>query len=162
MSQKGFHKDYVAPLLVTLVSSLLLALGGYFWSRMTASSPDSPSPAPVQEAGLTFPQDTATRNLLREFLADYTTATAKYSGQEVQIMSLVALVNPGGVVELYGATEKNEVEGIYFECRLANGGVESSSLCRKQLVTIRGKVASYVHHRKSPRIVLEACSVVRP
>lgn len=168
MSQNNFHSLYVAPLIVGLITAVVGGLVAALWDP--GRSPPAPAQAappgqaprqgperPALTADLKFPTDAATQQLLRDYLADAASADRKYRGTRARVVSVVALVGRDGEVELYGATHPNQVEGIYFRCRLANPA-GAAGLCRNQLVTLDGTVGQYVHHQKSPYIIVEGCT----
>src|SRR4051794_38185770 len=111
--QHNFHSLYGAPLVVGIV---LLVLGAgltvYLADRplsppantlQASSTPEARERIATDEPDLSFPTDPATQQLLREYLADAAAANAKHQGTAVRVVSLVALVEPSGDVELYGA-----------------------------------------------------------
>jgi tRNA_anti-like len=171
MSQNNFHSLYVAPLIVGIFTAAIVGIATYCFS-LPADVPSTTQPAIPQTAApqstrsspaedATFPKDTATHNLLKEFLRDPAAATAHYHGTNVQVCSVIAMLDPSGHVELYGAPAKNKVEGIYFKCSFQKPE-DVNGLKPNQLVTLKGKVASYFHHTKSPYIILESCRLVQP
>lgn len=169
MSSSNFHSLYVAPLVVGVLTALIAAVVSYSLEPRAAvpqAAPEAPGKPPADTVSHTadnaeWPKDAATSSLLKQFLADPAAALAGHQGKEVQIRAVVAMSEPAGTIELYGVKGASAVEGLYFKCSLRQKE-ESAGVARNQLLTLKGTVAGYTHHRKSPYIVVDDCRIVRP
>lgn len=61
-------------------------------------------------------------------------------------------------IELYGDVRKNGVEGMYFLCHFPKSSERLSKVRRNQVVSVRGRISAYVHHPRSPYIIVENCA----
>lgn len=157
----SFHALYVAPLVVAILSSVIMLLFNL--------SPTTPSPERQREGepvipnvtGKRIPIDGTTLRMLREFQANEVAALKKYEGKEIQVQGTIASIDDRSV-ELYGDIKQGEVEGIYIRCLFQEPGTGLKTIKRNHLITMKGKVDGYVHHARSPYVILSACCLVHP
>src|SRR5262249_37290687 len=143
---------YVAPLIVTVAGSVAAAL-------LLQPPGCAEAPAPTDRpAAATRTCDSATLAVLRAFASDPAGSRQKYHGKTIRATGIIALIRPGEV-ELYGDALPGSVEGSYLLCRF-DPGQQRPLLARNQVVTVKGRISGYVHHRTSPCLVLDGCRVV--